>query len=213
MLFFCYSGGIAGTLNEILEKLKKLDTIESSVKKIQVSLENLEMRTANLENFQQSATQDMEQLKESLTQNEQKCAEKHKSCETKIKKIKDQLGELNQKEQEIHKKLEELKTKDLYLEAYSRRENIKFNRIPETHGEDTEEALRAFLQNELGYVDANTVEIQRVHRLGKEKNDVPRPILARFLRSKDAEKILSLGVRLKCFATYRKKSWTGEKLK
>lgn len=191
------TGGIAGTLNEILEKLKKLDTIESSVKKIQVSLENLEMRTANLENFQQSATQDMEQLKESLTQNEQKCAEKHKSCETKIKKIKDQLGELNQKEQEINKKLEELKTKDLYLEAYSRRENIKFNRIPETHGEDTEEALRAFLQNELGYVDANTVEIQRVHRLGKEKNDAPRPILARFLRSKDAEKILSLGVRLK----------------
>ena len=90
-----------------------------------------------------------------------------------------------------------MKTKDLYLEAYSRRENIKFNRIPETHGEDTEEVLRAFLQNELGYVDANTVEIQRVHRLGKEKNDAPRPILARFLLSKDAEKILSLGVRLK----------------
>ena len=49
------TGGIIGTLKEILEKLKKLDTIESSVKKIEISLENLEMRTASLENFQQSA--------------------------------------------------------------------------------------------------------------------------------------------------------------
>ena len=124
------------------------------------------MRTASLENFQKSATQDMEQLKESLTQNEQKCAEQQTvSCETKLKKIKDQLEE----EKEIHKKLQELTTKDLYLEAYSRRENIKFNRIPETRGEDTEEVLRAFLQNESGYVDASTVEIQRVHRLGSTR--------------------------------------------
>ena len=46
---------------------------------------------------------------------------------------------VKQKEQEIQKKLEELTTKDLYLKAYSRRQNIKFNRIPETRGEDTEE--------------------------------------------------------------------------
>ena len=111
---------------------------------------------------------------------------------------------MGQKEQEINDKLKDLATKDLYLEAYSRRENIKFNYIPETpppssvkDGEKTEAALRAFLEKELGYADANTVEIQRVHRLGKRRNESSRPILARFLRSKDVEKILSLGSRLR----------------
>lgn len=81
--------------------------------------------------------------------------------------------------------------KDLYLEAYSRRENIKFSNITEftpgdPRGEDTEEVLRIFLEEEMGYADARTVEIQRIHRLGKKRDTAePRPILARFLCYED----------------------------
>ena len=79
--------------------------------------------------------------------------------------------------------------------------SFKFNHIPETpprssgeDGQNTEEVLRDFLEKELGYADDNTVEIQRVHRLRKRRNEGPRPILAIFLRSKDVENIiLSLG--------------------
>lgn len=198
------TGEIAGTLKGILEKLQKLDTIESSVKRIETTMENLELRIGNLETFQQTATTDMEHLKESVTQNESKCIDYQKSCEKKLKKIKDALADLDHKEQEINHKLKVLTTKDLYLEAYSRRENIKFNNIPETpspssgeSGENTEAVLRGFLEKELGFADGSTVEIQRVHRLGKIRNETPRPILAKFLRSKDVEKILSLGSRLK----------------
>ena len=129
------TGEIAGTLKGILEKLQKLDTIESSVKRIETTMENLELRIANLETFEQTATTDNEHLKESVTQNESKCIDhqkRQKRCEKKLKKIKDMLAELDHKEQEINNKLKELTTKDLYLEAYSRRENIKFNYIPET---------------------------------------------------------------------------------
>ena len=92
-----------------------------------------------------------------------------------------------------------IEDKNLYLEAYSRRENIKFENIPEeeTNKEDTEMALRNFLETELGFGDAANVEIQRVHRLGKKRGESPRPILARFLRYKDCEKLLSLGHRLR----------------
>ena len=41
------------------------------------------------------------------------------------------------------------------------------------------------------------VKMQRVHRSGKSKNGKPRPILARFLRYKDVQKIFSLGHRLR----------------
>ena len=57
--------------------------------------------------------------------------------------------------------------------------------------------MRSFLQRELGFVDAQSVEFQRVHRTGKSKDGKPRPILARFLRYKDVQKILSLGHQLR----------------
>ena len=87
-----------------------------------------------------------------------------------------------------------IEDKNLYLEAYSRRENIPEE---ETNKEDTEMALRNFLETELDFGDAANVEIQRVHRLGKKRGESPRPILARFLRYKDCEKLLSLGHRLR----------------
>ena len=67
----------------------------------------------------------------------------------------------------------------------------------ETNKEDTEMALRTFLETELGFGDAANVEIQRVYRLGKKRGESPRPIHARFLRYKHCEKLLSLGHRLR----------------
>ena len=111
------------------------------------------------------------------------------------------MTELEKKQNILEGKITELENKNLYLEAYSRRENIKFENIEEvpglnTHQEDTERVLRNFLESELRYKDASCVEIQRVHRLNKKKDAKPRPIIARFLRYKDCEQILSLGHRL-----------------
>ena len=51
-------------LEEILERLKKLDVIESSVKNIGTKLNSLEERTAVLENFRQTTEKDINDLKE-----------------------------------------------------------------------------------------------------------------------------------------------------
>ena len=61
-----------------------------------------------------------------------------------------------------------METKHLYLEAYSRWDNIKFANIkeesdPNMQPEDKELVLRNFLEKELGHRDARSVEIQRVH--------------------------------------------------
>ena len=63
--------------------------------------------------------------------------------------------------------------------------------------EVTESVLREFLQTELGFIDANNIEIQPVHHLGKKRDDEPLPMIGKFLRYKDCEKLLSLGHRLK----------------
>lgn len=193
---------VGATLQAILAKLEKLDSIESAVKKIEANLENLELRTQRLEDFQITAKKDIDDLKEGINFTGQQLKDKSDAAEKAHRLYETQLAELTTKCQKNETLLDEIHTKNLYLEAYSRRENIKFTNIEESteisgRNEDTEEVLRAFLERELGYREAMNVEIQRVHRIGKSKEGNPRPILARFLRYKDCQQIFSLGHRLK----------------
>lgn len=194
---------VGATLQAILAKLEKLDSMESAVKKIEANLENLEKRTQRLEDFQTTAKKDIDDLKEGINFTGQQLKDKTEAMEKVHRLYETQLTELTTKCQKNGDLLDEIHTKNLYLEAYSRRENIKFTNIEESTeiggrtSEDTEEVLRTFLERDLGYRDARNVEIQRVHRIGKSKDGNPRPILARFLRYKDCQQIFLLGHRLK----------------
>ena len=159
------------------------------------------MRTERLEQSEATVKQDLKVLKEELKNVNTQHNEGMKSFENKQEAYETTTANLRQKTKELEDQMKELHDKNLYLEAYSRRENIKFMNIRESRRradkrEDTEEILRGFLEKELGYDDAKEVEIQRVHRVGKGKNGGPRPVLARFLRYKDCEDILALGRRL-----------------
>ena len=92
---------------------------------------------------------------------------------------------------------EELRKQLLYLEAYSRRENLKFAGIPENIPEgqqmgNTKELVYEFLEKELKIANPrDCIEFQRIHRLGKPSWKGPRLIIARFLRFSDREEVLS----------------------
>ena len=133
---------LGGILKQILEKLKKVDSIENTVK----NLSKLETRTAKLESFQETAASDIERLKvgQDLIEKNQEKAQKAAAKE--LEALDKKLAELGEKEKLIDSKIEELNTKDLCLEAYSRWENMKFNNIGESspsgsREEDTEEVL------------------------------------------------------------------------
>ena len=100
------------------------------------------------------------------------------------------------------------------MEAYSRRENLKFEAIPETFAlsdedggtqrgegftENTKAVLTDFLERVQGIEDAQDIEYQRVHRMGKprKENGRDRIIIARFLRFSDRERVLKCGRKLK----------------
>ena len=187
---------VAAKIQKILEKLGKLDTIELSLKNIESKLAKLETRTTELEAFKEETKKDISELKDGANFASKQLQEKSQE----LAKAEAEITELTRKVQKHEEAVKETESKCLYLEAYSRRENIKFMNIeegPPDQPEDTEEILRDFLERELGYVDAQNVEFQRVHRTGKTKEGSPRPILARFLRYKDVQNIFSLGHRLK----------------
>lgn len=67
---------------------------------------------------------------------------------------------------------DEIHTKNIFLESYSRWENINFMNIEDSteiggRNEDTEEVLWTFLERDFGYRETRNVEFQCVHRIGK----------------------------------------------
>ena len=201
------SANFDAKLQVILLKLEKLDAIETSVKGLQDTLARMDDRIRALENVQATSNQDIHDLKDSLSFAEDQQRKTTEGFDRYKEQINLKMTELSRKNAELDSNIKDLENKNLYLEAYSRRENIKFENIQEetrhgAHQEDTENVLRSFLETHLGYEDAGSVEMQREHRIKVKKsnpsNDTkPKLIIARFLRYKDCERILFLGHRLK----------------
>lgn len=201
------SANLDAKLEVILLKLEKLDAIETSVKGLQDTLARMDDRIRALESVQATSNQDINDLKDSLSFTEDQQRKTTEGFDTYKEQINLKMTELSKKNAELDSNIKELENKNLYLEAYSRRENIKFENIQEetghgAHQEDTEDVLRTFLETHLGYENARSVEMQRVHRLKVKKSNAsndtkPKPVIARFLRYKDCERIFSLGHRLK----------------
>ena len=103
------------------------------------------------------------------------------------------IAAIEEENRELSGKIKALETKN-YLKAYFRRENIKFENINEfkedSDKENTKQVLHLFMETELGFMDASSVEIQQVHQLRKKKENGPKPILARFF---SLESLLSPG--------------------
>ena len=101
---------------------------------------------------------------------------------------------------DFNKAKEDLRKKILYLEAYSRRENLKFAGIlgleESSDHEDTNDVLVNFMSRQLGIENPENIEFQRVHRIGK-KGDRPCMVIARFLRYVDRERIMRNASKLK----------------
>ena len=62
---------------------------------------------------------------------------------------------------------------------------------------DTREVLLKFLEEKLHVEDTRQIEFQRVHRNGRKISNKPCPILARFLRFTDHEKVRKKAKELK----------------
>ena len=132
---------ISEQLKPILDRVKKLDIIENSVKNIEANLANLKARTAKLEQFEITAAKDIKDLKESTTFNGNTC----KELQDRVDEHSSRINSLMASKRKLRDQMNEVISKNLYLEAYSRRENIKFFSIPEEEEQDTQEVLRNFI--------------------------------------------------------------------
>jgi len=131
-------------LNSIIARLSKLDSIESSFRNIETNLGNLKARMAKLEEFEAKAKNDIAELK-SCSFNGDKCKEHQDALKKQMEEQNKRITFLIESERKLTNQINDITSKNLYLEAYSRRENIKFFNTPEVR-EDTEEVLRNFME-------------------------------------------------------------------
>ena len=185
------AGNVSEKLDKILGEIKKLEKLDA----IETTLKDLTSRLGNVE-----STID-------------KMREDARAVDSSIKRMDESLTHLNKEAEELRgtvedkdKQIEYLHTQHLYLESYSRRENLKFFGIPESEASASEgkdavgtiDVLRDFLHDVLGFRDPKrNMEFQREHRFGKSVLGKRRPILARFLRYQDHETVLRARFELK----------------
>lgn len=193
---------VTAKLDRIMERLETLSLIENR-------LDSLASTMANIESTLSRLDADVTMLKEGAGKREKRITE----LETSINYNEDDVAELQKNLYDHRAQLDKCKKDLLYLEAYSRRENVKIFGVPQTTGnenasesEDTKEIVHKFFEQELKIGNSRTkYEFQRVHRLGKPNSTSSRPIIVRFLRFTDKEEVMSVArkeLKDKVFSMY-----------
>lgn len=188
------SDDIGVNIKHILQKLEKLDSMETMLNKalskvaaVETHVNELALKVEALDSKSRVADKSVEELTASVDF---------------ISKMCEDATHRQKEDSEKHKaELARLSKQMSYLEAYSRRENLLFEGIHEAPNEDGREdtaaVLRSFMETVLNVEKPDTIEFQRVHRLGKKTSKGPRVIIARFLRYSDRQRIASLGKYLR----------------
>ena len=162
-------------LDDMEKKLEKLDHLESYVKSLD---EKIKEMNAKVDRFE--------------------------TTRVLVNEIDKGMAFLNSEVESLKRTLEGQKEEIETLRKenlYQRRENLQFHGIPEKKDEDdTHEVLVKFMKAELGIEDAEKIELQRVHRIGKpisNSSGKPRQIIAQFLRYPDRDRVMDRATRLR----------------
>ena len=196
---------LAQKMEQIFEKLNKLNAIEEKINKldnIESKIENFGRKLTEIEKSVASQRCELDASKEKQVKMQRSLNELKENVsfnDERVDKLEVKSVEL---EQALAIAKEDLERRSLYLEAYSRRENLKFAGIPESEEPEqkqTKEVLMEFLKAKLGIEQPEDIEFQRIHRIGKvaEPAERPRMIIARFLRYTDREYVKRQAFKLK----------------
>ena len=114
--------------------------------------------------------------------------------EKEIQSLQQELTNVSKDLVKTKAELKEEREKIIELEDYTRRENLKFNNIPEAREKDQnltpKQLICDILQKEMN-LDPSKIRFQAVHRIGKQKENKNRPVIARFVCREDRDLVFS----------------------
>lgn len=159
---------------------------DSSATEISAELEALKkLMSGKFQEQEGTLDAGLEEIKEQLERIEGENFEARNLCQRLAQENSDLKNEVN----DLHQELAQ-------LEAYTRRDNLRFYQIPDAATEDTEQKLRNFITKKLK-MDGESVDFSIVHRLGAFRAGQSRCILARFVRRNELTKVKAAAVNLR----------------
>ncbi|KAJ8314098.1 hypothetical protein KUTeg_008659 [Tegillarca granosa] len=174
-------------MDDIFQKLDKLDKIEKKMCSFKNSIGNVIKDVGELKNRVVEVESELsfmnDQLESSLTRT--------KTLNSNIDIMKDAVRDLLQENSLIRKEIAEVKESNVELQARSMRDNLVFSGIPEQDSENTETVLMEIIAQKLEITEK--MEFHRVHRMGRKFNSKNRPIVAKFVNFKDRENVRKAG--------------------
>ena len=124
-----------------------------------------------------------------------------------IQGLKSDRKKLQAENEKLNPALKEAQENLVALENYTRRENLRFMKIPESRGENCQDIIYDVLENDLK-MNVQDIRFHAVHRLGKPQNNEvtparPRPtIIARFAVREDRDAVFNVKNRLQSSARH-----------
>ena len=173
---------------EIMEDIKlikksvsKIDSIEKTVNRINSKVDNLETKVKSID----SRVTEVE-ASCSFTSNEMDSTKKTmKSAQKEINEMKEKCSKFDENIKTFEAHTQKIDTKLDDLESRSMRENLLFYGIQENDNENCEALVLDLIKTHLDI--SSNISLDRVHRIGANKEKGTRPIVAKFHNYKDRE--------------------------
>ena len=179
---------VSANMRRMEVKIDQILTFLPEMEALKVRLAKVEEENKQLRNTADSTEIELTDLKQSLAS----------TC-SQVASNSDELQKLNIE-------VQQLKCRNIKLEAYTRRENIKIFNLPEIVDEtpgDNENLVRAMFEEKvkIGKEDVDEIRFERVHRLPNRRNPYrsskPRPVIAKFSFYQDKQFVWSSVRKLK----------------
>ncbi|KAK3094029.1 hypothetical protein FSP39_023172 [Pinctada imbricata] len=192
-------------LDTVLSKLSKLEDIESTLVSIDTEIAVLKGRVTTVEKESTEFARSLNFMSDTVT--ELKTTVENGAVnridDRKLQKLNEEMSRhksmiesLSRRIENVNREKREMKEKITDLQWRSMKNNLVFTGLKgETNYEDCEEKLRDFLYNELEIDDH--IAFGNVHRFGKFVRGRSRPIVARFMYSRDRAMVKELSYKLR----------------
>jgi len=169
---------------EKMEKIDKLDIIESKLMSMDTKIEELSAKYTDQQQSLEFTQSEVDDVKEKIKTSETTLHDQAKELED----ISQMITVLNHARINMNEEM-------IRKEDYDKRDCLLFEGIPEKQAENCTKLIEDLIKEQLKIGD--TIRFHRCHRLGKDNPKKTRPIIAKFVWFQDKQAILQNAKNLK----------------
>lgn len=183
---FTNPSDMCAKLDEILNRLSKLDLIEQKIDQLYSKVTALDKRVETVEHRSEEFETSVNFISgkvDDFCVKSNDLSKQVKKCDNDIRGVKTEISTISNSHKDLEKTC-------LDLMCRSMRDNLLFHGISEQPSENVENVVLTLCEEKLQIADAkNNVKIERAHRIGKSAPGKTRPIVVKFSSHKDRESI------------------------